>query len=194
MRSAEEAGRLEHGVLAWTRWMEELAHRFFPRGKSDRKEEPSPEGEVDLLDGLPPGFFVFHDFHSGHGTINHILVGSKGLFILKLETHHGTVAIFGDQIFRNGRSVDRDLIHQIQDEAWALQQLLARKGIASLRPQPIILFVNAVVGVHGTIKGVEVLQKNALPAYMKRRKDVISPRDAEGIFEFLKIGQAGSPI
>jgi hypothetical protein len=41
---------------------------------------------------------------------------------------------------------------------------------------------------------VDVVQRNFLPDFMNKQRNVISPREAEGIFEFLKIGKAGSPL
>jgi hypothetical protein len=194
MRSGEGTGKQETGVPTWARWMEAIAQKLSLRDRPIRMEEDGRGTIPDILEGLPAGFFVYNDFDAGEGRIDHILVGTKGIFLLKVQTHRGTVSIFGDQIFRDGRSRDKDLIRQVRDESWTLQQMLAKKGIASLRPLPVIVYTHAVVGIHGTIKGLEVMQRNALPDFMKRRKDVISARDAEGIFEFLKIGQADSPI
>jgi hypothetical protein len=183
-------------ILSWARRMEDIGHKVFRREENARRREDAKESVGDLLDGLPPGFFILHDYSSGKGLIDHILVAPKGIFILKMRSHDGTVMVLGDQIFRNGRSLDQDkaLIKQAREDCLTLQELLAGKGITGLKPFSIIVFTNAVVGVHGTIKGVEVMHRNALPAFMKRRKDVISAREAEGIFEFLKIGLTDSPI
>jgi len=171
--------------------------KYFRRGKEvQQKEEDAGNGTGDLLDGLPAGFFLLNDFCYKKGIIDHILVGTKGLFILKIQSHIGSVMVLGDQIFRNGRSLDsdRDLIRQSRDVCGNLQELLGRKGITLLKPRPLIVFMNAVVGVHGTISGVDVVQRNGLPDFMNRQRNVISPREAEGIFEFLKIGNYGSPL
>jgi hypothetical protein len=170
--------------------------KYFRRGKDARRKNEDEERILDLLDGLPAGFFVLHDFASGKVLIDHILVGPKGIFVLKIRSHVGTVSVLGDQIFRNGRSFDQDkeLIRKARQECLSLVELLARRGITELKPLPVIVFTDAVVGVHGTINGVEVVQRNFLPDFMNRRKNVISPRDAEGVFEFLKIGKAGSPL
>jgi hypothetical protein len=89
--------------------------------------------------------------------------------------------------------MDRDLLIKAREECRTLQELLARRGITELKPLPVIVFLNAVVGVLGTINGVEVVHRNTLPAFMNRRKNMITPREAEGIFKFLKIGKTGFP-
>jgi hypothetical protein len=186
---------LSEGVLGWVKRMEEIGFKYFRRGEARRKEDPEDKNG-NFLDGLPAGFFVLHDFGTGSALIDHILVSPKGIFVLKMEIHNGTVMVLGDQIFRNGRSLDSDktLIKRAREECRILQELLIGRGITGLTPLPVILFTNAVVGVHGTIKGVEVMQWNALPAFMNRRKNLISAREAEGIFEFLKIGCLDSTL
>ncbi len=184
------------GVLAMARRMEEIGQRIFRPGGNPREKEAAKETIGDLLNGLPAGFFLLNNYRSGHGHIDNILVGPKGIFVLKLQSHHGSVMVLGDQIFRNGRSLDIDktLIRKAREECRALEELLAVRGVTGLVTLPIIVFTDAVVGVHGTMKGVEVLHRNGLPEFMRRRKDVISAREAEGIFEFLKIGIAGSSL
>jgi len=183
-------------ILSWVRKMEDTGRKYFRRGENARRKSDAGENAGNLLDGLPAGFFLLHDFYSGKGRIDYILVAPKGIFVLKMSSHDGTVVVLGDQIFRSGRSFEEDkaLIQQAREDCLTLQELLAGRGITGLKPLPVIVFTNAVVGVHGTIKGVEVMHRNALPAFMKRRKDVISAREAEGIFEFLKIGWEGSSI
>lgn len=170
--------------------------KVFRRGKDIPPNKDSGEDIGDLLDGLPTGFFVLHQFKPGNGVIDYILVGPKGLFALNIQSHTGTVMVLGGQIFRNKRSLgmDRDLLLKVREECRSLQELLARRGITVLKPLPVIVFLNAVVAVHGTIEGVEVVQRNTLPDFMNRRRNVITTREAEGIFEFLKIGEAGSPL
>ncbi|PWB66490.1 MAG: hypothetical protein C3F14_04025 [Deltaproteobacteria bacterium] len=170
--------------------------KVFRRGKDIPPKKGACEDIGDLLDGLPAGFFVLHQFNPGNGVIDYLLVGPKGLFVVNIQSHTGTVMVLGGQIFRNKRSLemDRNLLLKVREECRALQELLARRGITELKPLPVIVFLNAVVAVHGTIDGVEVVQRSALPDFMNRRKNVITPREAEGIFEFLKIGEAGSPL
>jgi hypothetical protein len=211
MRSGARAGKKEAGIYggpgfstahdegipSWTRRIEESVRNCFRgRGEAKRKAEAGEELLENLLDGLPAGFFILHDYRCGNGRIDNILVGPKGIFVLKVQSHNGTVAILGDQIFRNGRSFDSDkaLIRQVREECRTLEELLAVRGIPGLAPLPVIVFTNSVVGLHGTIKGVEVLPLHRLPEFMRRRKDLISAREAEGIFEFLKIGFDGSSL
>lgn len=199
MRTGVGAKKRENGLFGdWTlpAAIGEGVLKYFRREKEARREEDAGETIGDLLDGLPAGFFLLHDFSYDKGIIDHILVGPKGIFILKIQSHIGSVMVLGDQIFRNGRSLDadRDLIRQSREVCGNLRELLGRRGITVLKPRPLIVFMNAVVGVHGTINGVDVVQRNTLPDFMNKQKNVISPREAEGIFEFLKIGKTGSPL
>ena len=199
MRSGAGAKKRENGLFggfALPAALGEGVLKIFRRRKAIPPREHAGDDIGDLLDGLPPGFFLLHDFSLGGAVLDHILVGTKGLFVLYVQSHIGTVNVLGGQIFRNGRSLDADriLLVKAREECRNLQDLLAQRGITELKPLPVIVFLNAIVGVHGTLNGVEVVQRNALPAFMMRRKNRITPREAEGIFEFLKIGNAGSPL
>jgi hypothetical protein len=173
-----------------------IGSRIFRGGNDSPQTEDHGHNVGDLLDGLPSGFFVLHGIRSRKGPIDHVLVGPKGIFVLKIRANREIITVFRDQIFRNGRTCDgdRELMTQIRQECRAVQELLAGRGITEPKPQPLIVFMNATVGVQGTSGGMEILDRNALPAFMKARKDVISSKEAEGIFEYLKIGNADSPL
>ncbi len=199
MRSGAGAKKRENGLFGSFTLPAALGKgvlKIFRRGKAIPPREDAGDDIGDLLDGLSAGFFLLHHFSLGEGVLDHILVGPKGLFVLYVQRHIGTISVLGGQIVRNGRSLDADriLLVKARQECRNLEDLLARRGITELKPLPVIIFLNAIVGVHGTINGVEVVQRNALPAFMNRRKNRITPREAEGIFEFLKIGKVGSPL
>jgi hypothetical protein len=54
-----------------------------------------------FLAGLPEGNFVIHDFNTGRGNIDSILVGAKGVVTLEVKSHRGTVA-FNPRFFPLG--------------------------------------------------------------------------------------------
>src|SRR4030042_573098 len=79
----------------------------------------------DVLESLPEGYFVVHDFDSGKGMIGRILIGPKGIFTLETKSHTGEVTFDGNQLRRNGRPFGIDLIRG----AWA-QWFLVRGSLA----------------------------------------------------------------
>jgi hypothetical protein len=196
MRIGSGSKKREAGLLGGKILQAVIGRKFFRGGNDSPAKADGGENGWDILDGLPAGFFLLNDINYLKGRIDHILVGPKGIFVLKIRDQKATVTVFGEQIFRNGRSFegDKELIPDIRRECRALQDMLAGRGITIPKPQPLIVFTNATVGIHGRSSGLEILDMNALPSFMKSRKDVLSAKEAEGIFEYLKIGNAGSPL
>ena len=81
-------------------------------------------------------------------------------------------------------------IQQAWAQAFGIRDLLARQGIAAPMLQPVILFVHADVRVREKAKGVEIVSRRFLPVYLERLKHCMTTKDAEKIFELLKISQA----
>jgi len=51
-------------------------------------------------------------------------------------------------------------------------------------PQPVLLFANAEVQVRTQVRGVEVIRRHSLPAYLNLLQNRLSASEAEKIFEY----------
>ena len=178
------------GFIYWVKAMGDKAEEISHRALDARRGAFAEEDVGTLLGALPTGYFVVHDFVSNRGNIDHIVVSSKGILTLETKSHRGVVSFDGEKLRRDGKIFEKDLINQAWAQAFSIHDLLARQGVAVPKPQPVILFVNADVRVREKVKGVEIISRRYLPAYLERLKNCMTPKDAEKIFELLKLSQA----
>lgn len=178
------------GYLYWVKTMGKKAEAYADRALDARRGAMAEEEVGSLLDQLPAGFFILHDFVSKRGNIDHIVVSSKGILTIETKSHKGVVTSDGEKLRRNGQNFEKDFIKQAWAQAFSIRDLLVRHGMEAPKPQPAILFGNADVRVKEKVKGVEIISRRYLPAYLARLQDRMSRKDAEKIFELLKISHA----
>lgn len=140
----------------------------------------------NLLDGLPEGHFIIHDFDTGRGNIDHILVGPKGIFTLEVKSHRGDVTFDGTILRRDGLPFEKDFLKQAWAECFAVREILSRWDIKEPSAEPVILFTNAYVRVRGNAKGVEVMNLKFLPKYMERLPGRLTVGESGRIFNRLQ--------
>lgn len=178
------------GYLYWVKIMGEKAEAYADRALNARRGAMAEEEVGSLLDQLPDGFFILHDFVSKRGNIDHIVVSPKGILTIETKSHKGVVTFDGEKLKRDGQDFKKDFIRQAWAQAFSIRDLLARHGMEAPKPQPVILFGNADVRVREKVKGVEIIGRRYLPAYLARQQDRMTRKDAEKIFELLKISHA----
>src|SRR5574341_1370074 len=76
-----------------------------------------------IIEGLPEGNFIIHDFDTGRGNTDHILVGPKGIFTLEVKSHRGTVTFDNGTLLRNEKAVEKDFLKQAWAECFAVREI-----------------------------------------------------------------------
>ncbi|MGZ8430381.1 MAG: nuclease-related domain-containing protein [Candidatus Deferrimicrobiaceae bacterium] len=155
------------------------------KGRRGRDAGTGTDAEVavrDVLESLPEGYFVVHDFDSGKGMIGRILIGPKGIFTLETRSHTGEVTFDGNQLLRNGRPFGKDWIRRAWGQCFLVRGLLAEWGITTPLPEPVILFANAHVKVQGKARGVEIAGLRSLPKILDPLPNRLSIPEAGRIY------------
>ena len=155
------------------------------KGRRGREAETGADAEGavrDLLESLPEGYFVVHDFDSGKGMIGRILIGPKGIFTLETKSQTGEVTFDGNQLLRNGRPFGTDMIRQAWARCFLVRGLLAEYGITTPLPEPVILFADAHVKVQGKARGVEIAGIRSLPKILDQLPNRLSIPEAGRIY------------
>jgi hypothetical protein len=67
-----------------------------------------------------------------------------------------------------------------------VREILAKWGITTPLPEPLILFTKAFIEVRGKAKGIEILGINYFPKYLERFPDKISIPEAGRIYNRIK--------
>lgn len=140
-----------------------------------------------FLDGLPEGNFIIHEFNTGRGNIDHILVGPKGIFTLEVKSHRGTVTFDDGNLLRDGKAFEKDFLKQAWAECFAAREILAKWDIKEPKAEPLIIFSNAFVKVMGKAKGIAVMNLKFLPTFLERLPDRMTTAEAGRIFNRLRM-------
>ena len=172
-------------IYHWAEAMGDRAKKFSDRAIAWKKEAVAEESVGSLLEALPDNYFVMNDFVTKKGTINYIVAGPKGILTIGTNSHQGVLTINGEMLLMDGRPFEEDIIKH----AWArndvVRDLLAEKGVCTLRPQPVIVFTNADVQFQERVRGVHIIGSKDLPAFMEGLPVWMSERLSKGIIDCL---------
>jgi hypothetical protein len=174
------------GIFYWIKAMGDKAEAYADRALDARRGAVAEEAVGNLLGELPADFFVVNDFVSRRGNIDHIVISQKGILTIETKSHKGVVSCEGEMLKRDGKPFEKDFIKQAWSEAYSIRDLLTSHGISTPKPQPVLLFANADVQVRRQVRGVEIISRRYLPAYLERLPKRITAKEAEKIFEILK--------
>jgi hypothetical protein len=178
------------GFLYWVKAMGDKAEAYSRRAVNARQGAVAEETVGNLLGELPAGYFVVHDFVSKRGNIDHIVISPKGILTIETKSHRGVVSCEGEMLKRDGKPFEKDFIKQAWAQAYFIRILLIRHGISAPEPQPVLLFANAYVQVRQQVRGVEIVSRRYLPAYLEQLQNRMTAKEAEKIFELLKLSQS----
>jgi hypothetical protein len=178
------------GFIYWVKAMGDKADRYSKSALDARRSAVAEEDVGNLLGELPAGYFVVNDFELKRGNIDHIVISTKGILTIETKSHRGVVSCVGEMLKRDGKSFEKDFIKQGWREALSIRDLLTSHGISAPKPQPVLLFANADVQVQQQVRGVEVISRRYLPLYLERLPKRMTTKEAEKIFELLKLSQS----
>ena len=178
------------GFLYWVKTMGDKADMLSKRALDARRGAVAEEEVGNLLGELPAGYFVVNDFVLRRGNIDHIVISTKGILTIETKSHRGVVSCEGETLKRDGKPFEKDFIKQGWREALSLRDLLTSHGISAPKPQPVLLFANADVQVRRQVRGVEIISRWYLPLYLERLQNRMSTKEAEKIYDLLKLSQS----
>jgi hypothetical protein len=122
-----------------------------------------------VLDGLrDSGWFALHDVNSGHGNIDHVLVGPAGIFAVETKSHRGRIHV---------PKLDQGMLRQAYAEAKHIER------ITGLRTEPLLVFSNAyLIPAVSCRTGVTILPARMLAGHLKRRSGNVPAARVEEVY------------
>lgn len=132
------------------------------------------------------GFHVFHDLIGNDFNVDHVLVGSAGVFTIETKTYSkpargkSKVSFDGEKILVNGY-LDSAPVTQARAQANWLKNLVLESTGRKVAIRPVVLFPDRWVDPlpKGVKSDVWVLNQKALLGFLKRERKTLTPEDVE---------------
>jgi Nuclease-related domain len=86
------------------------------------------EAVADVLAGLPSSYWVLHGVSTGHGDVDHVVIGPTGVFALETKAWQGKFYRRRGQLYCNGKPAEH-VLRQARGAAGQVRQLLLEAGI-----------------------------------------------------------------
>jgi hypothetical protein len=172
------------GVTVYVAWR--LTH-MFRRYKALKLGRDGERVVGQFLERLrEEGCHVFHDIPGDKFNIDHVAIGPKGVFTVETKTlskpmrGETRITYDGEHVLVRGMKPDRDPIVQAKAEASWLRDLLFESTGRKVFVRPIVTYADWYVDPpKGAQPEVWVLNQNAIPHFIKRERDVLTPEDVK---------------
>ena len=159
------------------------------------------EGEVKVgreLERLhKEGFYVFHDWDSGRGNVDHFVIGPQGVFVVETKALTGEMTCDNVRLLRNGRPIPKDITKQAKGEARDVSELIRSSSGVGAWVVPVLCFSSAELSCYGSVNGVELTNVGSLNKFIATRGERYSATEVRVISSLvekkLEIGPAAGP-
>lgn len=132
------------------------------------------------------GIKVFHDIRGDNFNIDHVVVSTKGIYIIETKTHSKPIKgkaeiIFdGKQLLFNGANYGDRIIIQVKAENKWLSELIEELTARKFPIQPVITFPGWFVKMTNTNdSGIWALNPRGLPTFLNNQQEVMSLEDVQ---------------
>lgn len=147
------------------------------------------------LNAFPDSFRLIHGFQTAHGSVDHVVVGPSGVFLLETKTWRGKVtADRSGELLCNDKELERPEVREFVGRIMELRSRLhAELGDLDPYLQGVFVFTAAQVEAPlGTTRTIHCLRDEHLWPYMARvrRGHQLEPDQVERIaLAFLRIAR-----
>ena len=138
------------------------------------------------------GFTVFHDVPSGDANVDHIIIGTKGIFTIETKTMQKPlrgackVSVSKGAIFANGNELPRNPLIQAKAQANWLKNFLAESKF-DVKVWPVVAFPGWYVEQEGVkAENAWVIEPKQLQPKIERQSDRYSPEQVSAMVSALR--------
>jgi len=141
----------------------------------------------EALEQLPPHYIIQKEYFCFNRSIDYIVIGPTGIFVIGVMFHRGTVERMGeDHLLLNNRRPQKDFIRLMKEKMSELQTLLKEQTGGDWRLQPILCFTRAYIKTRGEISGVPVIPVTELVQKIKLQPVILDRYDVMRVAGCLK--------
>jgi Nuclease-related domain len=125
-----------------------------------------------LLDLIKQGAAILNDIQGDKFNIDHVVISPHGIYLIETKTYskptkkESTISFDSENVFVDGRVVDRQPIRQAKALSKWLQELLQKSTGEKIFVQPVILFPGWFVEPMKKGQEVWILNPKALPTFI----------------------------
>lgn len=135
---------------------------------------------------LPEGFTAFHDLEFTGFNIDHVVIGTSGIFLVETKSHGGKITAEGNKLLLNGNPTDKDFINQTWSQSYQLKSFLKEHTGKEYQVKPVLCFSKAFVQLRQAVKGVAVVNAKFLNELLQRQKPQLSSEDLNAVTAALR--------
>lgn len=93
-----------------------------------RKGILGEEAVANVLARLPSSYWVLHGVYTGHGDVDHVIIGPTGVFALETKGWEGKFYRSRGQLYCNGKPAEH-VLQQVRGAAGQVHQILLEAGV-----------------------------------------------------------------
>ncbi len=136
---------------------------------------------AERLSSLPEGYHAFHDLAFDGFNIDHVVVGPGGIFVVETKSHREEVTARGDVLLLGGKQPAKNFLNQAWSQTYQLRDPLEKHTSRKWKIKPVLCFTRAFVKVREPVKGIEVLNKKYLAAYLSRQPRILGTEEVDTV-------------
>lgn len=130
------------------------------------------------------GYQVFHDVVGDDFNVDHVIIGPAGVFTIETKTiskpMRGEVKIHfdGEHILINGKSMERNPVHQAKAQATWLKKILRETTEREYRVRPVVVFPGWYIDQKASsFREIWVLEPKAFLKFLEKEPSVLSAEE-----------------
>ncbi len=147
----------------------------------------------ETLEKLPKGYFVLNNYFCLTQSIDYIIIGPPGVFVICVMNHRGTMEKMGDDLLINSRRPPKNFITMIKRQMDELHTVFLEKCEGDWPISPIICFIHAYIKTKGKIRGVAMTPVWGLLREIKERPIVFDESEVLTITRALRKCSTSAP-
>lgn len=132
------------------------------------------------------GIKVLHDIKGDNFNIDHVVISTKGVYLIETKTYskptkgNADIIFDGQKLFFNGKSYDDSIIIQVKAEKKWLSDLIEELTARKFPVQPVIAFPGWFVKMTNTNdSGIWALNPRGLPTFLNNQQEVMTQEDVQ---------------
>lgn len=151
---------------------------FFGRSSNYRKGAKGENAVKNALSKLSNEYTLYNDinFPDRSGNIDHILLGSNGIFVIETKNWSGDVSCNDDEWSINHKRLSRSPSKQVTRNVMRVKDILNK----DIWIDGIIVFTNnRMKGLNRNHKTVSILKLDELYDHILQNRQILSPQERE---------------